>query len=81
MTQTAGKDLFIKVDGVPWVLASLLDKSKEVYVITKKSIRQSGKSLIALNRSRFGKVSAIVYDESLRSYYIFLGDIHDTDSS
>ena len=75
------EDLFIKVDGEPWVLALLVDRSKEVYVITRKSIAQSGRSLRALIRSRFGKVSAVVYDKSLRAYYIFLGDIYDTDSS
>ena len=76
----AEKDLFIPVDSVPWVHGLLLDKSKEAYVITRKVIAQSGKTLSELTKTRFGAVSAIVYDEPLRAYYIFLGDIHDTDS-
>ncbi|KKL11033.1 hypothetical protein LCGC14_2549850 [marine sediment metagenome] len=72
------RDLFVKVNRVPWVHGLLLDKSKEAYIITRKVIAQSGKTLNELTKTRFGKASAIVYDESLMAYYIFLGDIHDS---
>ena len=74
------KDLFIRVDRVstvPLAFAEMLDKSTERYVITRKSIAQSGKTLRELFRARFGDVKGLVgigEDMSLRAYYIFVGE-------
>ena len=76
---TTEKDLFIKVDRVstvPLAFATMLDNSTERYVITRKSIAQSGKTLMELLRARFGDVKGlgIGEDMSLRADYIFVGD-------
>ncbi len=80
------KELFVRVDRVstvPSAFSATLDNSTERYVITRQSIAQSSKTLMELVRDKFGDVKSLGISEdlSLRAFYIFVGEQHDTASS